>query len=318
MWAIHIAARNSAVDDPLARCQATRTPRSDQTVNEVVQGGTHPGVPEVSDHRNIGYEKQSREPPPGVVGAREEHDPGDEQDQPLDPLEGYGPEHRRDPNAAPRLERVNRRSITLALSLLVILAFPVTVATATSGCQVSANPSPGWRGAQITISGTGFAPNTQISILNFNGMSVGTPTTNGSGAFSVSYTIPNDAQVGTGNIFASDGTCEHNPSYEVLAQAPTTTTIATTTTTAPTTTTTTQAETTTSLASTTTTVTAVPTTTVAGAVTTIPTDTTTTTMPDQAGGVPTWIWILVSVLALTVAVLAGVLVGRRGRGSTGG
>ena len=58
--------------------------------------------------------------------------------------------------------------------------------------------------------------------------------------------------------------------------------------------------------------------TVAGAVTTIPTDTTTTTMPDQAGGVPTWIWILVSVLALTVAVLAGVLVGRRGRGSTGG
>jgi hypothetical protein len=119
------------------------------------------------------------------------------------------------------------RIIALALAAMLLLPLP---AGASGGCgEVGVSPNPGWRGANITISGTGFTPGTQI-FVNFGGSPIGSTTSNSQGAFSMPYTIPSDFPVGTTNIFANDGgTCEDNPSYTVNAGPPTTTTTTTTT-----------------------------------------------------------------------------------------
>jgi hypothetical protein len=133
-----------------------------------------------------------------------------------------------------------------------LMAVPGHALAGGSCGEVAVSPEPGWPGAGITISGTDFTPESQI-FVNFGGSPIGTTTSTVDGAFSLSYTIPNDFTVGTTNVFAFDGpaNCEDNPSYAVNATPPTTTTTAAATTTASPATTTTAAVTATTAPSTT-------------------------------------------------------------------
>ena len=122
--------------------------------------------------------------------------------------------------------------VAAAVGLLIVIAVPAYAQTCGSA---GISPNPGWRGAPVTISGTGFTPGTQI-FVNFGGNQIGTTTSNSEGAFTIGYTIPGDFPVGETNIFVQDApaNCEANPSYIVNADppAPTTTVGESTTTTA--------------------------------------------------------------------------------------
>jgi hypothetical protein len=201
-----------------------------------------------------------------------------------------------------------RATIRTLLALAIVSAVMLIPATAWAGCNLTFNPNPGYRGANVTISGFGFAANATYYV-NFGGNPIKTGPTNANGAFSFTYTIPNDYPTGTTNVFAyTDPTgCETNPDYTVNATAPTTTTTTSTTTT------TTLAPTTT-VAAPTTTVT-VPTTTVGGGdTTTTVAATTTTTVAEEedGGGIPLVVWIVIAALGGVVLFLIGKLfAGRR-------
>lgn len=123
------------------------------------------------------------------------------------------------------------------------------------GCQLFFNPSPGWLGASVTVSGTGLQAN-DTYFVNVDGNQIGTGPTNTNGAFSFQWVIPSNHPTGTLNTFMQDGpaNCSFNGSYTVNASPPTTTTLPTTTTTSTTTTTTTTVPDTTTTEATTTTV----------------------------------------------------------------
>ncbi len=201
------------------------------------------------------------------------------------------------------------RTLRTLLATAIVGSALLLPATASAGsCSLTFNPNPGWRGASITISGFGFTANAEY-FVNFGGNPIKTGTTNGNGAFSFNYTIPNDYPVGQTNVFAFTNPtgCEDNPNYQVNASPPTTTTTTTSTTTttlAPTTTTT--------LAPTTT---AAATTTTAAATTTsaVPADTTTTTVPaeNDGGGIPLVVWIGIAALIGVALFLVGKMSSRR-------
>ena len=178
-------------------------------------------------------------------------------------------------------------------------------------CSASISPDPGWRGATVTISGSGWPAGTSFYV-NFGGDQIHNGTTNASGQFSIQYMIPDDFPVGTTNYFVSDNavTCSTNPDYQVLASPPPTTTSPPPPTTAapppPTTTTTT-----------TTTTTIAPTTTVPGTTTTADEDTTTTTEADDEAGVGQgWmLWLIIAVLVVIAAALIWNAKRRRGANS---
>lgn len=196
-----------------------------------------------------------------------------------------------------------RALITLCGSLLLAVVLGGTALAQSCG-TVTVSPDPGWRGAQVVISGSGFTPGTNV-FVNFGGSQIGVMTGNAEGAWSLSYTIPGDFPTGTTNVFAFDApaNCEDNPSYTVNASAPTTTTTtaATTTTTAATTTTT-----------------AAPTTTVEAPATTAAPDTTaatttTTTVAPAADpdGSPAFLYLLIGVVLGAGLLGAGLYFGRR-------
>ncbi len=211
-----------------------------------------------------------------------------------------------------------RRVRGVLLAFVVLAGVLLTAAPALAACNsLSISPNPGYRGANITISGTGWTANDTIYV-NFNGDPIGTTMSDGSGNWSLLYKIPNDYPTGTVNVFAYDGpdNCEANPSYTVNASAPTTTTTAppTTTTTATTTTTTTLAPTTTTTVAKSTTTTLAATTTTAAATTTTGAATTTTTAAPAGGGgsSSTLLYVLIGVIVVLVAALAFTM-GRRRR-----
>lgn len=185
----------------------------------------------------------------------------------------------------------------VAASLLVAVVLSPGIASA-GDCNANISPSPGWRGAIVTISGSGFPPGAGYYV-NFGGNQIHNGTTDTSGGFSFQYQIPNDFPVGTTQYFVADNdaTCEVNPSYTVNAGPPvTTTTPTTTTTTAPTTT---QATTTT----------AATTTTTAATTTTSPVDDTTTTTEaddddDGGGGISPIVWVLIALVVVLAVALA--------------
>jgi hypothetical protein len=149
-----------------------------------------------------------------------------------------------------------RTTIRTLLAAALVATVTLVPATAWAGsCTFQISPSPGWRGADITISGFQMSPNTAYYV-NFGGNQIKTGTTNGNGAFSFHYTIPGNYPVGTTNWFVGQNPgCEMTESrdYTVMAAEPTTTTTSTTTTTTTTIAPTTTAAPTTTVAATTTT-----------------------------------------------------------------
>ena len=196
-------------------------------------------------------------------------------------------------------------------------------AASAGGCSISMNPNPGWRGANVTFTGSGFQAN-EGYYVNLGGNQIKTGTTSPSGGFSFTYQIPNNFPVGTTNVFAAqdNGECETNPSYTVNASPPTTTaatttTIATTTTTITTTTTTTTATTTTTVPATTSvaTTTTVTSTTLGATTTSLAGETTTTTVVDQGtdgGGLTATaiVLIIIGVILLTAATIGVIRIRR--------
>lgn len=180
----------------------------------------------------------------------------------------------------------------------ILVGVILTPAAAMAGnCNANISPSPGWRGATVTISGTGFDVGVGFYV-NFGGNQIHNGTTDASGAFSFQYQIPNNFPTGTTNYFVADNAanCEVNKDYTVNASPPTTTTSSTTTTTTTTLAPTTTEAPTTTLAATTT---EAPTTTLA-TTTSLTENTTTTTEADSGGGggVDTIVIVLIGLVVL--------------------
>jgi len=82
--------------------------------------------------------------------------------------------------------------------------FAVTINVTLS--QTTSEASPGYVGMEITLSGTGFKPNTQIRITyTSTTITVATVNSDNEGAFSATFDIPK-SEGGTHTIAASDGT----------------------------------------------------------------------------------------------------------------
>lgn len=126
----------------------------------------------------------------------------------------------------------------IAAALIVAALVGMSTSAQAQPCPTSVNvtPSPGWIGGPIKLSGSGWAPGVDI-FVNLDGKQLGSTTTNSSGVFSLSTTIPGNVATGSVLLFVQDGpaNCEVQQQHTVLAQAPTTTTTTVTTTTTSTT-----------------------------------------------------------------------------------
>lgn len=71
-------------------------------------------------------------------------------------------------------------------------------------CQLQLNQSSASRGEQVRLAGAGYAPNSSVQLtLNSDPMSLGSVTTNGSGAFTHTVTVPAAAPIGSHTITAA-------------------------------------------------------------------------------------------------------------------
>jgi hypothetical protein len=187
-------------------------------------------------------------------------------------------------------------------------------AIAGSHMTVTANPPSAPVGSTVTLSGSGWLPGEVIEI--FFGGDLQYVTADGSGDFSVPWTVPGipvdshplDFTGDMGSMFSTSFEVT-NPPTTTTPPAPTTTTTTTTTTAPTTTTTTTTAPTTTTTQATTTTV--VPTTTAAPTTTGSPT---TTLAPTAEGsGVSLILWVLLGALLAAVLMAGSFMTGRSTR-----
>ena len=120
--------------------------------------------------------------------------------------------------------------VVALLGLTAALGLTVPAASAQSGCPATAsNPYPPTSasvqlsstevapGAQITVSGTCFTPNSVVG-LEFQSapVSLGAAQTNAAGSFSRTVTIPADATPGRHTIVASDGRFTQTATLNVL------------------------------------------------------------------------------------------------------
>ena len=122
-----------------------------------------------------------------------------------------------------RRGHVSRKLRILAVAAAALLTLSgVLVAEAASATLIA--PSQTTLGAQITVSGSGFASG-QAGSLTYNGGVVTTFTATTAGAFSVPFTIPSWAVLGAGRISAknSAGTALATTTLTVVAGSPTAT-----------------------------------------------------------------------------------------------
>jgi hypothetical protein len=98
-------------------------------------------------------------------------------------------------NHAPFRRRAPRKLRLIASSAvgILVMAAAVSVMAASAGLSAPAQAAPG---AQITVSGSGFAAG-QAGNLTYNGAVVTTFAASTSGAFSVTVTIPTSAALGS-------------------------------------------------------------------------------------------------------------------------
>ena len=91
--------------------------------------------------------------------------------------------------------------------------------------QVTSEASPGHVGMEITMSGTGFKPNSQIKITYTSApIALATITSNSAGAFSATFKIPK-SEHGAHTLTASDGTNTLQATFTMEQTAPATPTL---------------------------------------------------------------------------------------------
>lgn len=111
------------------------------------------------------------------------------------------------------------------VSLFIVLILFASIAAigveqASAVGSITLSPTSGPPGSSVTVTGTGFAPNTTTSIL-FDGLFVAEQATNASGAFTKSITIPTTATTGSHPIVANDGVSTSNTvQFTVTAPQP--------------------------------------------------------------------------------------------------
>ncbi len=98
------------------------------------------------------------------------------------------------------------RCLVLASVGALLLDTNALLAAPSAGATVSAQPSAGAPGAQVTLSGAN-SPKRRHIVLTWDGSSAGLPTTTASatGSFSVQLAIPQTATVGTHQLLATAG-----------------------------------------------------------------------------------------------------------------
>jgi hypothetical protein len=74
--------------------------------------------------------------------------------------------------------------------------------TSTGSSAIILNPTSGPVGTTVTVTGTGFDPNSDVTI-NFYSTSLGTVTTTSSGVFSVTFTVPLSSSIGNYTVTAT-------------------------------------------------------------------------------------------------------------------
>lgn len=97
-----------------------------------------------------------------------------------------------------------------------------TISTNISLSTVTSEASPGYVGMQITISGTGFKPNSKVTITyTSEPVTVATTTSDANGAFSATFKVPR-SKAGGHTITASDGTNTMQATFVMESAAPAT------------------------------------------------------------------------------------------------
>jgi hypothetical protein len=113
---------------------------------------------------------------------------------------------------------IGRNGILATMFVLSMFALPVsTFASAAATpctCSVSLSPTKNVVGGTVNVAGTGFAPNTMITV-SIGGKNIQTATSNSMGAFSTSFVIPM-IPGGTYPIAATDGVKKAHAPFKVL------------------------------------------------------------------------------------------------------
>ena len=90
-------------------------------------------------------------------------------------------------------------------------------------CNLHLSQGTAAQGSTVSASGSGYAPNQEVTISFEPGARVlGTAITNELGAFTADVTIPRDAAVGLGTIYARSGVAELSAAIDVTAAGATT------------------------------------------------------------------------------------------------
>src|SRR5258706_12017436 len=87
------------------------------------------------------------------------------------------------------LRRMARPLVALAIALVIVLALFEARTSQAAGAGIKLSPAAGLPGSTVTVSGTRFKSTEFVAII-FDAPPVGPATTNGSGSFTTSVTVP--------------------------------------------------------------------------------------------------------------------------------
>jgi IPT/TIG domain len=112
------------------------------------------------------------------------------------------------------------RTATLIAALGLATLFGVARAAA-GGCAVTVSPSPGWPGANVTVTGFGFASGADITVY-LGDFPVYDGFIEPDGTFRIGFRIPNPFTVGEVSFVVQDhtNTCGITQPYSLLAEPP--------------------------------------------------------------------------------------------------
>jgi hypothetical protein len=111
------------------------------------------------------------------------------------------------------------RRATLPFALALAVLFGTARAGAQGGCTITADPSPGWPGANVTARGEGFTPGADITVaLGFFPVYDG--FVDASGRFEIAFKLPSPFEPGPTELRVADhtGGCDASLAYAIGEQ----------------------------------------------------------------------------------------------------
>jgi hypothetical protein len=105
------------------------------------------------------------------------------------------------------------RALAATIALGLVLAVPSARA---EGCAITATPEPGWPGASLFVTGTGFTPAADITVI-LGGMPIYDGFIDPQGGFEIEVRIPNPFPSGEAGLGVIDhtGVCQATMPYAV-------------------------------------------------------------------------------------------------------